>query len=204
MSDRRVAAFDFDGTLTRRDTLVPFLVHACGRRQVAASLRRVAPVAARARFRSRSGGDHHRDIVKEHLLASLLTGRDAEWFLSEGEDFARTLERRLRPEMTSQVAWHRDEGHELVIVSASLMAYLAPFARDHRFDHVIAVEMEVDENGRLTGALASPNVRGIEKARRLTRWLDGEPPEVLWGYGNSAGDRELLEMADVPVWVTRP
>lgn len=204
MSDRRVAAFDFDGTLTRRDTLVPFLVHACGRRSVGAALRKVAPVVARARIRSRSGGDHHRDVVKEHLLSSLLAGRDAAWFRGQGEEFSSTLERRLRPEMTGQVAWHRAEGHELVIVSASLSTYLAPFARDHGFDHVIAVEMEVDESGRLTGRLASPNVRGAEKARRLTRWLDGEPPEFLWGYGNSAGDRELLEMADVPVWVTRP
>lgn len=204
MSDRRVAAFDFDGTLTKRDTLVPFLVYACGRREVAVSLRKVAPVAARARLRARSGGDHHRDVVKEHLLASLLAGRDAEWFRARGEEFATTIERRLRPEMAGQVTWHRNEGHELVIVSASLMTYLSPFARDHGFDHVIAVEMEVDDNRRLTGRLSSPNVRGIEKARRLTRWLEGEPPEFLWGYGNSAGDRELLEMADVPVWVTRP
>ena len=143
-------------------------------------------------------------MVKEHLLRSLLAGRDASWFRAAGEAFAATLERRLRPEMVGQVAWHREEGHELVIVSASLMTYLDPFARQHRFDHVIAVEMEVDVSGRLTGRLTSPNVRGPEKATRLTRWLDGKPPELLWGYGNSSGDKELLEMADVPVWITRP
>ena len=34
MSGRRIAAFDFDGTLTRRDTLLPFLTRACGPRAV--------------------------------------------------------------------------------------------------------------------------------------------------------------------------
>ena len=34
MSGRRIAAFDFDGTLTRRDTLLPFLTRACGPREV--------------------------------------------------------------------------------------------------------------------------------------------------------------------------
>lgn len=150
------------------------------------------------------GAGHHRDVAKELLLASLLAGRDAAWFEEAGRAFAADLDRRLRPEMVAQARWHRAEGHELVIVSASLLTYLEPFASAHGFDHVIAVEMEVDAAGRLTGRLASPNVRGPEKATRLSEWLDGEPPEFLWGYGNSSGDRELLEMADVPVWVTRP
>ena len=112
-----------------------------------------------------------------------------------------SLDRRLRPEMVDQITWHRESGHELVLVSASLGAYLRPFARDHGFDHVIAVELEVGESGHLTGAMAGPNVRGPEKAVRLRSWLDGEEPELLWAYGNSSGDRELLELADVPVWV---
>jgi phosphatidylglycerophosphatase C len=103
----------------------------------------------------------------------------------------------------AQVAWHRSAGHELVIVSASLGAYLRPFAAAEGFDHVIAVELEVGADGLLTGALEGPNVRGAEKAVRVRRWLDGDEPDLLWAYGNSTGDTELLAMADVPVWVDR-
>jgi phosphatidylglycerophosphatase C len=88
-----------------------------------------------------------------------------------------------------------------VIVSASLGAYLRPFARAHGFDHVIAVELEAGSSGHLTGKLARPNVRGPEKAIRLTEWLAGREPTQMWAYGNSSGDAELLAMADVPVWV---
>ncbi|MCU1499556.1 MAG: HAD-superfamily subfamily hydrolase [Acidimicrobiales bacterium] len=201
MSERRIAAFDFDGTLTRRDTLLPFLVRTCGARPVARAVSRVAPIAARARLGRLQSELHHRDIVKEALLAELLGGRDAAWLADAGADYARTLPSRVRPEMAEQVIWHRGHGHELVIVSASLHAYLAPYGRAAGFDHVIAVEMEADDSGVLTGRLAGPNVRGPEKAIRLDAWLDGAHPEMVWAYGNSDGDRELLDRAHVPVWV---
>jgi len=201
MAPRRIAAFDFDGTLTRRDTLVPFLARACGTQDLARALRRIAPLAVRARTGRLDSELHHRDAAKAALLRELFTGRDAAWLRHEGERYAATLTAKLRPEMVEQVRWHRESGHELVIVSASLDAYLRPFAAAHGFDHVIAVEMEAGSHGRLTGHLQGPNVRGPEKALRLRAWLGGAEPEMIWAYGNSNGDTELLAMADVPVWV---
>lgn len=203
MSARRIAAFDFDGTLTRRDTLLPFLVRTCGAQAVARAAATVAPVAARARLGRLEAEVHHRDAAKERLLAALLSGRPASWLDEAGVAYARTLATRLRPSIAAQVAWHRNAGHELVIVSASLGAYLRPFAQAEGFHHVIAVELEVGLDGALTGALDGPNVRGPEKAVRLRRWLGGTEPDLLWAYGNSSGDAELLAMADVPVWVDR-
>ncbi len=203
MPERRIAAFDFDGTLTRRDTLLPFLVRVCGPLAVAKAFWTIAPGTVRSRVRPSSGGLHHRDSSKAALLHALLAGRDAAWFTEAGTDFARGLPRRIRPEMAEQVAWHRAQGHELVLVSASLLTYLEPFAAAQGFDHVIAVGLEVSADGTLTGALTRPNVRGPEKAVRLREWLEGQSPAMLWGYGNSSGDRELLAMSDVPVWVNR-
>lgn len=203
MTGRRIAAFDFDGTLSRRDTLVPFLARACGSGALARALRTVGPLAVKARTGRLDVELHHRDASKGALLRALLAGREASWLAREGERYAAELGRRLRPEMVEQVRWHRDSGHELVLVSASLGAYLRPFARIHGFDHTIAVELEEGASGHLTGEMVGPNVRGPEKAVRLRAWLDGEAPELLWAYGNSSGDRELLAMADVPVWVDR-
>lgn len=203
MSGRQIAAFDFDGTLTHRDTLVPFLVRTCGARRVAAAASRVAPTAARSRLGRLQGAVHHRDEVKTALLRHLLAGREAAWLTHEAERFAATLPGRIRPEMARQLAWHRDVGHELVIVSAGLDVYLGPYGDAAGFDHVIAVELEVDQTGTLTGELTAPNVRGPEKATRLRAWLGGDDLAFLYAYGNSSGDRELLELADVPVWMSR-
>lgn len=203
MPGRRIAAFDFDGTLTHRDTVVPFLVAAFGRPAVARAAAEVAPTAADARFGRRRTGAHPRDVTKAALLRRLTAGRPADWFADRGRRFADTLDRRLRPEMMEQALWHRSEGHELVLVSASLATYLGPFAEAHGFDHVIAVELAHDAGGVLTGELDGPNVRGPEKATRFQSWLDGDEPDVLWAYGNSSGDAELLALADIPVWVGR-
>lgn len=182
---------------------MPFLVRTCGAAAVAGAFARVFPAVARARFGPNDEGIDHRDVAKETLLGSLLAGRDVEWFAAAGRAFALALPSRVRPEMIERVEWHRTQGHELVIVSASLLTYLKPFARHQRFDHVIAVDLEADHDGRLTGRLTGPNVRGPEKAVRLRSWLAGEQPRAVWGYGNSHGDAELLELADHAVWVNR-
>ncbi|MDQ6697721.1 MAG: HAD-IB family hydrolase [Actinomycetota bacterium] len=198
---RRIAAFDFDGTLTRSDTVLPFLVRVCGRAKVARTLAQIAPSAGRARLSTATGALHHRDATKAAVLRQLFRGEDPTRVASQGAAYAHTLIDRLRPAMVRQLDWHRLAGHELIIVSASLMAYLAPFAHEQGLHHVIGVELEVGTDGLLTGAMVGPNVRGEEKAVRLRAWLDGQEPDALWAYGNSSGDRELLAMATHPVWV---
>ena len=202
MPARRIAAFDFDGTLSRRDTLVPFLVRCRGALAVGSTLARCAPGSVRAKVSGSTGDLHHRDRAKARILRELFTGRDASWLEEQGAGFAEDLPRRIRPEMLDQLAWHRDQDHEIVIVSASLGAYLRPLAPVLGVDHVIAVELE-SVAGVLTGEMVGPNVRGPEKTVRLQAWLNGDSLEGLWAYGNSSGDEELLAMADVATWVNR-
>lgn len=191
----RLAAFDFDGTLARRDTLMGFLARASNPVRLAAALASQAPSVARNRS--------DRDGPKAAVIRRLLAGQPAERLESLGRDYAADIRRLLRPEMVAKVSWHRSEGHRLVIVSASLRYYLIPLAEALDIDHVIAVDMEVDDNGILTGELAAPNVRGPEKAHRLRNWLGDQTPAEMWAYGDSSGDIELLAMADHPTWVGR-
>lgn len=201
---RRVAAFDFDGTLSRRDTLVPFLASCAGRR-------RFASAAARLGLTSRRRGVAlaDRDAQKEALIAELFSGRDVEQLREAGRRYARDLlANELRPAVLDRLHRHRHCGHEVVFVSASLVYYLEPLAEQLDVQAVIAVEPEVHD-GRLTGALARPNVRAEQKAVRLREWL-GAPSQgplegvELWAYGNSSGDHALLELADHAQWLGSP
>jgi phosphatidylglycerophosphatase C len=191
-----VAAFDFDGTLARRDTLVPFLRQACGNR-------RVALATARAARRSRS-----RDDLKLALLASLFRGWPEARLHDLGRTYSATLPALFRPEIAERVRWHQAEGHAVVIVSASLDAYLRPLGDALGVDGVLAVELMANTDGVLTGAVVGgTNTRGPGKVERLRTWLDGRfgsGTEVeLWAYGDSAGDEELLALADHPTWVRK-
>ena len=197
-----VAAFDFDGTLSRRDSLLPFLVFVRG---AGATARAV--VAERRRFEGVLRGTASRDEAKEALLTRLLAGVDARELRELGEVYAgRLVDRELRLSMRRRLEWHRRSGHRVVIVSASPTIYLETAGRILGVDAVLATELEVDGEGRLTGRLSGRNCRGAEKARRLQAWLDGsnrQPsarPRELWAYGDSQGDAEMLALADVAVW----
>ncbi len=190
---RVVAAFDFDGTLSRRDSLVPFLRRACGD---AAVLR---AIASRLHVLLAAGaGRVCRGRAKEALLRPLLGGRRLADLEPVAAAFAtRLLDRGMWPPGLERLEWHRRRGDEVVIVSASPELYLGPVGRALGASAVLATGLEVDAGGRLTGRLAGPNVRGAEKVARLDAWLGGDPAEV-WAYGNSDGDRQLLARADHP------
>jgi len=190
---RVVAAFDFDKTLSSRDNVVPFLASVAGRGALLASLARSVGDLAR----------RDRDAVKARLVRDLLAGRDLRALSELAGDFADDcIAHHLRADVVDRAEWHRAEGHERVVVSASFECYVAPVAAHLGFDAVLATRLVVGADGRLTGRLDGPNVRRAEKVRRLDAWLDGAAVE-LWAYGDSAGDRELFTRADHVVRVQR-
>lgn len=196
-----VAAFDFDGTLIPRDSFVPFLMQFTGRSSFGRGLIASGPSMVRA-----YGVKRDRDASKAALVGRLLRGYPFESLKVAGEAFAAHLARRMRVAMVNRIDWHRDQGHRLVIVSASLGVYLEPLGRQLGFDGVLSTQLEVGEDGLLTGRLKGANVRGQEKADRLQAWISanvGDAPIELWAYGDSAGDRELLGMADHPLLINR-
>lgn len=194
---RRVAAFDFDGTLSRRDCLVPFLVRVAGLWRfllaMVAEVRRLAGVGL---------GRTSRDELKAAVFGRLLRGRRVDAVEAAGEAYAaEILDRRLRPETVALVEAHRSRGDEVVLVSASLDVYLRHVGAALGFDGVCAVQLEA-RDGVLTGVMVDGNVRGPAKVDRLEEWL-GEPVSSveLWAYGDSPGDAALLEAANHAVWV---
>jgi phosphatidylglycerophosphatase C len=189
---RTVAAFDFDGTLTRRDTLLPFLASVSGWPRVAVALPALAPHV------------RNRDAAKQALLRGVLAGRGHDEVRQAGERFGERLARdAITPEMRDRLAWHEREGHEIVIVSATLDVYLDAAARALAIDNVLCTRLDIADDGRCTGRLDGANCRGSEKAERLRRFLGPDDDTVVWAYGNSAGDREMLALAQHPVMVRR-
>ena len=195
---RGVAAFDFDGTITRKDTLGPFLAHFVGLGRMAR-----AAVPHAHRLGGAAIGRVDRDLAKERYFVSLLAGRPTAELEAAGAAYAaRVLEKApFNPAVVERMDWHAEVGHEIVVISASLAVYVAPIVRALGAHATFATEVEVTD-GLLTGRLVDGNVRAATKVARLEGHLRGEAAEV-WAYGDSAGDAELLAFADHPHLVRR-
>jgi phosphatidylglycerophosphatase C len=145
-----------------------------------------------------------RDALKELATQAALSGLAWEEIEGQANDFADTVVRTgLRDDTLARLRWHREQGHTVVFVSASLEVYLREIARRIGVDAVLGTRLVVDASGICTGRLDGPNCRGPEKEVRLRRWmaengLEGVP---VWAYGDSSGDDQLLAMADHPLRV---
>lgn len=187
--DAPIAAFDFDGTLTVRDSFMAFLMWESGAPCAALRLAQLAP-AALAYLAHRDRGR-----IKAAALRAFLGGKSLAWASERARAFAEEA-RLLRPDALACWQDWRARGARLTIVSASPEFVVAPFAERLGADLLIATRIETDAAGRITGALSGRNCRGPEKVVRL-REAFGPEVRLEAAYGDTAGDREMLALAKI-------
>ncbi len=188
---KTIYAFDFDGTLTTRDTLIEFVAFACGRRALVAWLVAHLPLLVLMKLRLVS---NHK--MKQRLFAHFFGGMAEEDFDILCRRFASERACLLRPEGLATMERAAGEGAEIVVVSASVDNWVSPFFSrlGHRVT-VLGTKVEVD-GGRLTGRFATRNCYGPEKVRRMEEAFPGRGGYRVVAFGDSRGDRELLAWAD--------
>ncbi|MCL2009373.1 MAG: HAD-IB family hydrolase [Synergistaceae bacterium] len=191
---RSLALFDFDGTLTTRDTFLDFHRFFWGSRFFWGFL--ALPVAAvRGSLSLRLG----RDSLKEAFLTRLWKGVPLEEYLAGALRYAENrVEGFLAPLPVSVFLRHVERGHDVYVVTASLKDWIEPWASKYGVP-VVGTEME-SEDGILTGRMRGANCRGAEKARRIAEAVDLRGYDKIYAYGNSVGDREMLLLADEKVY----
>lgn len=193
MTARPIAAFDFDGTISDRDSLKDFTRFTTGWAAQASAYLRTGPTAALW-----ACGQRSRQQTKTAFLGFCLGGRSRSVLCSLAEQYAATrLPRLIRPDMLARIHAHRQRGHQLVLVSASPSLYLRPWAQAAGFDMVLATELAYT-NDIFHGELATPNCWGPEKVRRLAHWLGTPEVKLTYAYGDSRGDQEMLAQAQHP------
>ena len=160
---------------------------------------------ARPLVAATAGVRRDRDRLKELIVGGVLRGRSIAQVEALGEEFAEQVhDGWLRSDMVERLRWHQRAGHRIVLVSASLGPYLRPLGRRLGVDDVLCAEPQrLGDN--FTDRLAGGNCRAAEKVRRLDAWLSARSLDhaTVWAYGDSDGDRELLERADHSLLVTR-
>ena len=185
-----MAIFDLDGTITQRDTLFPLVLRQLVRRPLhLLRLLGVIPAAIRFLF------DRDRAALKQSLLRSTLRGITRAELRATSERFvSESIECRCFQEALATIRRHRDAGHYLVLMSASVDFYVPEFGRQLGFDRVICTGVRWDGD-RLDGTLTTANRRGEEKARCLRDLIAARDDSDTFAYGNAESDLPHLRLA---------
>jgi phosphatidylglycerophosphatase C len=192
-----LALFDLDGTITRRDTLLPYVLGFLRSHPArAAGLARLLPVLVRFGLRTADRGELKAALITATLGGFTRTEIDA-W---TARFVPRLVARGLWRDALACIARHRTRGDRLVLMSASVDLYVPAIARALGFHDTLCTPIRWNGE-RLDGALAGANLRGAQKARALKQLRDVHPGVTVTAYGNAASDLGHLCLADRGVLV---
>lgn len=185
-----LALFDFDGTITTRETFPDFMRHAVAPRRLALGTLLLAPLIAGHRLGAVSGVR-----VRASIIEFGLRGVAEAAVAQAGEAFARdVLPPLLRPGAMQRIDWHQARGDTVVVVSGGLDVYLSHWCRQQGLA-LICSTLE-SAAGVLTGRYEGEQCVAAEKCRRVRAAYDVDGFPVVYAYGDTSEDLDLLGMAD--------
>ena len=117
-------------------------------------------------------------------------------FCKLGEQFSNEIELIVRPKAFLAIKEHLENGDKVIVISASIYEWVFPWCNKNGIESALCTTIEVNNNGCLTGKLLSENCYGSEKVKRLLELESDRSSYYLYAYGDSRGDKELIEFAD--------
>jgi phosphatidylglycerophosphatase C len=186
---KKLVLFDFDGTLTKKDTLIEFVHFYRGRASYLLGMLMLAPVMAL--YASRLIPNWK---AKQYFLSRYFKGEKIADFNSRCIEFSTTvLPSLMRPDALVAIEAYRKENATMAVVSASAENWVKPWC-DRNGIICLATRLEVEE-GILTGKIKGRNCYGDEKVCRIRETFHLEEYDEVIAYGDSAGDRDMLALA---------
>lgn len=184
-----LALFDFDGTITNKDSLVDFIQYAVGKPKYYLGLLIQSPMLIAYKLKLLSNSR-----AKEKLLSHFFKGWSIDDFTKQANTYSNTvLPKIVRTQALEEIKAHQEKGHHIIIVSASIECWLQAWCLHHSIE-LLSTRLEVKDN-IITGKFSTPNCFGIEKVNRVKEKHDLSQYQHIYAYGDSSGDKELLELA---------
>lgn len=188
---KTIVAFDFDGTLTKNDSFLKFIVFCRGKTTLYLSAFYIGFIWSLFRFK----------LIKSHTAKQIIfsyffKGMHITKFNAFCEAFSKEIDAMLREGAVTHIKDCLAQDNQLTIVSASIENWIKPWALKHNIETVIATKIEVDAQGLITGKFNSLNCVSEEKVNRFLKLFPNREKYRLIVFGDSEGDRELMNLAD--------
>ena len=188
---RSIAVFDFDGTLTKKDTLLEFIKFACGTWNFYIVFLLYSPILILMKLHIFPNWK-----AKQMIFSHLFKGMEYKRFQDLGRQFANIIESFRREEIIEKLREHIKKGDTVYVISASIDEWVRPWCDALGVKDVLGTKIEVSSNGFITGKFLTKNCYGQEKVNRLLQIEPARNDYYLYAYGDSRGDREMLAFAD--------
>jgi len=185
----KIAFFDFDGTITKQDSFAMFLRYCFGDIKFVLNMLILSPVIIVYKLHLLSNQN-----MKTFIFSYFFKNMNASEFKKKATSFSlEKIKLIVREEALNKILWHKKNGDTVVIVSASIDHWLKPWCTDNNID-LIATKIEI-KNNKLTGNLIGKNCFGPEKVIRIKKIYDLNAYDNIYAYGDTRGDKEMLEIA---------
>lgn len=192
---KTIVAFDFDGTLTKKDSFLEFIKFSKGKISFYINLPLLALLWMAFKINIIT-----RDKAKAMVFSIFFKGMPLHEFDNFGKLFSEKIDGFLRKEALKTIEKYAKNNSEVIIVSASIENWIQPWALKNGIKTVLATKIAFDSKGLLTGKFSSENCRRIEKVNRLLVEFPNRMEYKLIALGNSVGDKELIKFADEGFW----
>lgn len=185
----KIALFDFDGTITKKDSLAEFIKFSLSTRTYYLGIFKLIPVIIKYKINLIPNY-----IAKEKLISHFFKNYDADQFKSIADQYStEEIDKIVRATAIKKIQWHKAQEHKVVIVSASIESWLKKWCEKQGID-LIATRLEV-KNGKITGQFETKNCYAIEKVNRIKERYNLSNYDYIYAYGDSSGDKQMLNLA---------
>lgn len=192
MAQKHLVLFDFDGTLTRQDTLFAFIRFYHGTFRFLLGFAWLSPVMA-LYMAKLIRNDRAKEIVLKHFFGNVPVTQ----LRTKGIEFATTIvPTLLRDQGLALLKDYKQKQYDIAVVSASPEDWVGPWCAQWQI-RCLATQLET-RNNVLTGKIKGQNCFGEEKARRIREAYHLASYDRIIAYGDSRGDREMLALATDP------
>lgn len=187
----KLYAFDFDGTITTKDTFIAFIRFVKGDLRTFLGLLLYAPILIMMKLKLYPNWK-----AKQQLFTYFFKGMNMKEFKLKCNEFARHNKALIRPLALIEIQKALKEGEKVIIITASIDMWVRPFFSElDKNIHIVGTKIE-EKEGKVTGHFITHNCYGAEKVNRLKEIMPNRNSYELISYGDSRGDKELLEYAD--------
>lgn len=191
MKKDAIAVFDFDGTITLKDTFIEFIKFSRGKWRFYFGFLLFSPLLIAMKLKIYPNWK-----AKQDIFSFFYKGVASEKFNNWCEEFSLEIDKIVRPKAMEALKLHKRNSDGIIIISASIQNWITPWAEKIGIDIILATKIVTDENGLLSGKFLTKNCYGQEKVNRLLAAFPNRSKYWLIVYGDSLGDKELIEFAD--------